>query len=414
MRPHVMGRAARRGSGADFPLHFLLYIMDTIMPAPTGLIQQLDQFLHKNALLAPRSRILVACSGGADSMALLHLLCCVNQSRFWKWKLIIGHVNHGLRGRESRADEALVRQTAKTLGLPLELRRLTWPRHPRTTGNRQPQISENAARTARLAALQAMARKRRCTVVAMAHHADDQAETVLLRLLRGAGTGGLSGIRPCRRLGTLHLVRPLLGWSRAALRHWLQSQNHSWREDKSNQNARFLRNRIRLELLPLLESYQPGIRKVLVNMAARQRSTHSFLMRHSRHLLRRCLLRKTSRAWDLDARRLLAASGDAAAMVLRSGIAALGGKKDRISGTILTELLDQLRQTPHPVRRQFSGPVNIESRRGIVRISRGGPPAPNRQKSVRSAASGQPKSDGKPGKKPRRAPTRRITRKATA
>ena len=116
------------------------------MPAPTGLIQQLDQFLHKNSLLAPQSRILVACSGGADSMALLHLLYGVNQSRFWKWKLIVGHVNHGLRGRESRSDEALVRRTAKGLGLPLELRRLKWPVRRGTLSGRQPQISENTAR----------------------------------------------------------------------------------------------------------------------------------------------------------------------------------------------------------------------------------------------------------------------------
>ncbi len=378
------------------------------MPAPTGLIQQLDQFLHRNSLLAPHSRILVACSGGADSMALLHLLHGVNQSRFWQWKLVIGHVNHGLRGRESQTDEALVRQTANALGLPLELRRLKWPVRQHTPSDGHPQISENAARIARLAALEAMARKRRCTVVAMAHHADDQAETVLLRLMRGAGTGGLAGIRPRRRLGSLQLVRPLLGWPRAALRHWLQSQNHSWREDKSNQSMRFLRNRIRLELLPLLESYQPGIRKVLVNMAARQRSTHSLLVRHSRNLLGRSLLRKTAHTWEFDARRLLAASPVAAAMILRHAIAALGGKKDEISGTVLSEFLDQMRQTPHPVRRQFSGPVNVESRRGTVRISREAKPAPLRQKATTPVTRRQPKCPTKPPIK------HRTTRKAIA
>lgn len=378
------------------------------MPAPTGLIQQLDQFLHKNSLLAPRSRILVACSGGADSMALLHLLHAVNQSRFWQWKLVIGHVNHGLRGRESHADEALVCQTANTLGLPMELRRLKWPVRPRTPAGRQPQISENAARMARLAALEAMARKRRCTVVAMGHHADDQAETVLLRLMRGAGTGGLSGIRPRRRFGSLQLVRPLLGWPRAALRHWLQSQNHSWREDKSNQSMRFLRNRIRLELLPLLESYQPGIRKVLVNMAARQRSAHSLLVQQSRKLLRRSLLRKTARAWEFDARRLLAASPVAAAMVLRQAIVGLGGRKDGISGTVLSELLDQMRQTQHPVRRQFSGTVNIESRRGAVRISRGAKPAAPARKVAAPVARRQPK------RRTRHPIKRRTTRRAIA
>lgn len=382
------------------------------MPAPTGLIQQLDQFLHKNSLLAPRSRILVACSGGADSMALLHLLNGVNQSKYWQWKLIIGHVNHGLRGRESQADEALVRQTARGLGLPLELRRLKWPVRRCTPPDRHPRISENAARIARLAALEAMARKRRCTVVAMAHHADDQAETVLLRLLRGAGAGGLAGIRTHRRLGSVQLVRPLLGWPRSALRHWLKSQNHSWREDQSNQNMRFLRNRIRLELLPLLESYQPGIRKVLVNMAARQRSTHDLLVRHSGRLLRRTLLRKTSRVWELDARGLLAASPVAAAMILRRGIVALGGRKDGISGTVLSELLDQMGQSPHPVRRQFSGPVNIESRHGTVRISRGIKPArylvPARPKAA------VPITRLRPKRRRKRPISRRTNRKAIA
>ena len=374
----------RHGERIGLALNFGKLFMEAIMPAPTGLIQQLDQFLHKNPLLPRQSRILVACSGGADSVALLHLLAAINRSDYWQWKLVIGHVNHNLRPTESRLDEALVRHTAGKLDIPLAIRRLRWreksrnPRRKVTVQNAAAPadrpVSENRARIARLAALESMARQRRCSVLVMAHHADDQAETVLLRLLRGAGAGGLRGIRSSRRMGadgSLRLVRPLLGWPRRALREWLSAQDIQWREDSSNQSTRFLRNRIRIELLPLLEQYQPGIRNVLHLLAANQRQLHMMLGHTCRRVLQKAIIIRKDTEWRLHADALRRCPAAAATLALRQAIVAVGGRAGSISGASLMEAQQAIRNQVQPIRRQFSGRVELEVRHGVIRIFRG-------------------------------------------
>src|SRR5438132_874431 len=130
------------------------------MPAPRGLVQQLDQRLHKSDLLPPGARLLVAVSGGADSVALLRLLHAINQSNHWKWTLTVGHVDHGMRGRESAGDAAFVKRLARELKLPFRVKRLRLG----------PRASENEAREGRLRALRSLAAG---MGVVMAHHADD-------------------------------------------------------------------------------------------------------------------------------------------------------------------------------------------------------------------------------------------------
>ena len=220
-----------------------------------GLVQQFDQYLHGSRLLKPKQRLLIACSGGADSIALLRLLQSVNQSNYWQWKLVVGHVNHGLRGRHSLADERFVRKTARALGLPCAVKRIRLKRHATD------HVSEAAARTARLDALYNLARRHRCAAIVLAHHADDQAETVLMRILRGCGITGLGGMRPRRKMASLHLIRPVLNFERSSLRSYLRDLGQTWREDHTNAAPHYLRNRIRLELLPALETYQPAIRQ---------------------------------------------------------------------------------------------------------------------------------------------------------
>src|SRR6185369_10483401 len=114
-------------------------VHEVIMPPPRGLVQRLDQFLHGTPLLPRDARLLVACSGGADSIALLRLLHAANQSAHWDWTLVVGHVNHGLRGKSSDADQHLVEQLAGTLGVTCTSTRLTLPRD----------ASEDAARRQR-------------------------------------------------------------------------------------------------------------------------------------------------------------------------------------------------------------------------------------------------------------------------
>ncbi|MBV9469960.1 MAG: tRNA lysidine(34) synthetase TilS [Abitibacteriaceae bacterium] len=197
-------------------------------------------------LLPAEEKILVAVSGGADSMALLLVL--VQAGR----ELVVAHVNHGLRGAESDADQAFVAAHCVSLRLPYVSERVT-------VACRNGHANEAAARQARYESLIRQARLHSCSRIATGHTASDLLETVLMNWLRGAAIGGLSGIPPQRPLTKdILLVRPLLQATREQTRAACRQANWGWREDLSNQDPKYLRNRVRHELLPVLEHLMAG------------------------------------------------------------------------------------------------------------------------------------------------------------
>ena len=190
-----------------------------------------------------RRRYLVGVSGGCDSVALLHLLV----ERGYR-KLIVCHLDHGLRGRAARDDARFVARLAATLNLRCVLERIDVA--TRATGHG---ISvETAARDARHDFFARVARRERVTSLFLAHQADDQVETFLFHLLRGAGRAGLAGMRPVSRRGALTVLRPLLGVWRRELDSWIAERRIRWREDASNADRAHTRNRIRQAILPAL------------------------------------------------------------------------------------------------------------------------------------------------------------------
>ena len=192
--------------------------------------------------------ILVAVSGGADSIALLRgLLECGPALRL---QVTVAHLNHQLRGANSDADAAWLEQTCWTLKVPVVIGRAEVAAAARETGDGV----EEAARRLRYEFLRSTARERGCRWVAVAHSADDQAETILHHVIRGTGLAGLRGMPFSRDLEAgLALVRPLLETSRQDLRKYLADLSQGFREDASNSDLAYTRNRIRQQLLPLLE-----------------------------------------------------------------------------------------------------------------------------------------------------------------
>ncbi|WP_193771277.1 tRNA lysidine(34) synthetase TilS [Candidatus Magnetaquicoccus inordinatus] len=232
----------------------------------SGLLQRFRQ--HALPLLAHRQPILVAVSGGADSLALLHLL--VASVADPHLSLHVAHFNHGLRN-DAALDAQFVQERAAQLHLSCTVG--CWQDRP-LTGN----LAEQA-RSARYQFLLATARQSAAFCVTTGHHQDDQAETILERLLRGSGVHGLQAISSSRPLAEeVALIRPLLPFSRAELRNWLQERGITWREDASNALLVARRNRIRHEVMPVLQSVaDPALSSRLAATATRMQQTEQAL-----------------------------------------------------------------------------------------------------------------------------------------
>lgn len=223
-----------------------------------ALAERLLKTIRKQASIRAGDRLAVALSGGADSVALLCLLLDLRAEL--GVVLSVAHVNHHLRGEESAEDERFVAQLARQHDLELHLCQAPGEdagKHRSSIGSGILSGIEAAAREQRYSFFRRLAQEQRVTKIATAHTLDDQSETVLLRMFRGTGIRGLAGIHPRivfeergRAFG--EVVRPLLGFRRAALQDYLRARDQNWREDSSNRSVAFLRNRVRHRLLPAI------------------------------------------------------------------------------------------------------------------------------------------------------------------
>ena len=235
-----------------------------------SLAQEVLSAIRAAHLINPGDRVAVAVSGGADSVALLRLLLDLKNEL--GVVLSVVHFNHHIRGADSDSDEAFVTELAERHDLELH-----------RSGDDVPSYAaaehlslEAAARRLRYRYFESLLRARAVDRIATAHTLDDQAETVLLRILRGAGTRGLAGIFPSVEVKSEapeatvcgHIVRPLLSCRRIAVEEYLRSLQQPWRDDLSNLDPKHLRNRVRQQLLPLLElEFTPAVRRRLFHLA---------------------------------------------------------------------------------------------------------------------------------------------------
>jgi tRNA(Ile)-lysidine synthase len=219
------------------------------------LLSRVAATIRRYCMFLPGDHVGVAVSGGADSVCLLHVLRELAPQ--WELRLSILHLNHGLRGEESAADERFVRDLAASLGLDVVVRAEDVAA---AAGN-----LEQAGRAARLRLFHEQLAGGTIVRIAVGHTRNDQAETVLFRFLRGSGSAGLAGIRPVTGDG---MVRPLLDVDRAGVEQYLRERGIAWRDDSSNSSPRFARNRIRHQLLPALAAeWNPAIAEMLVRTA---------------------------------------------------------------------------------------------------------------------------------------------------
>lgn len=217
------------------------------------MLSTIQAYIAQHQLLRPGAPVIVGLSGGADSVALLHILSRLG------YPCVAAHCNFHLRNDESDADADFAQQTAEALGLLFRRIDFDTADYARQNGV----STEMAARTLRYEWFETLRRELGAEAIAVAHHRDDNVETVLLNLIRGTGLSGLCGMRP--RNG--HIVRPLLSVDRHQIVRWLADSHLPFRTDSSNASDVYRRNFVRLRLLPLMEQLNPSVRDAILRMA---------------------------------------------------------------------------------------------------------------------------------------------------
>jgi tRNA(Ile)-lysidine synthase len=284
------------------------------------LSRRFRQHVRDAGLLHPGERVLVALSGGLDSTVLLHLI----RFHLPQVQLTAAHVDHAMRP-DSSADADWVRGLCTAWSVTLHSERLA-----------AVPPSEAAARDARYAFLFTAATRCDARAIVTAHHADDQAETVLFRLARGTGVAGLAGI-PQRR-GTI--VRPLLPFGRAELLAYARAAHLRWRDDPTNAELRFERNRIRHIVLPALEAARPGAARRIAQVAARVAEAEAAWHDVVSAVAQQVIIRREASAYALARERLLDYHPHIRARVVRHLLGDLGSRPDRAGTRVAMEFIN--------------------------------------------------------------------------
>ncbi|TAK96678.1 tRNA lysidine(34) synthetase TilS [Patescibacteria group bacterium] len=298
-----------------------------------SLIKRIQNFSFQNNLWQKGSKIVIGVSGGPDSVCLLDIFLKLQKK--YALEILIANVNYGLRGKDSEKDEQFVRKLAENYGIKIEVLKFSkaklW-KNLQLSFSKLP--SENELRDIRYAFFEKVRQENKFDLIAVAHNRDDQAETVLLHLIRGAGLRGLAGIQPRRN----HLIRPLLNTSRQEILQHLALARQPFRTDKTNLKSAYLRNKIRNKLIPSLEKdFNPSIKEVLADTATTLGRDELFLQIQAEKRYRQ--------GYFSSARRLLSLDPALQARVVRLAIQQTTGSQENISFSQSHEIIRALQST---------------------------------------------------------------------
>ncbi len=332
---------------------------------PDGIAQAVAAHIRRHNLLRGVRHLGIAVSGGADSVALLHLLPPL--CRESDTALTVLHLNHGLRS-ESAEEEVFVRQLCAAADVPVRVD------HARLAEQPKNGLSlEMAARDKRMEFYRECCRALKLDAIATGHNADDVAETLLLRLMRGTGPAGLSGLKPASEIHGRRFIRPLLTISAQALRQWLRERDLAWREDASNRDTAIQRNHIRHKLLPQIEKgCQTGVRARLCRTAEILRCEDLLLEEMAKSELEHICANLNDTEQPLTVAHLLEQPLALQRRILRQWLfrQVRQAPSDFESVTKILELCDQ----PGDWKRDFAGNVTAVCRGGLLTVSYSPPP----------------------------------------
>lgn len=306
-------------------------------------------------MIAPGDVVVAGVSGGSDSMALLFALCDLREF-YPGTDVIVSHVNHGLRGAESDEDAEFVREAARRLGFPFECVQVDTESFRKKHG-----LSlEDAARELRYGFFNDILTKHSAQRIATAHTLNDQAETVIMRLIRGSSSQGLAGIRP----SSGNIIRPLINVTKHEAIEYLRSKGEPWREDSTNSSDEFLRNRVRNELIPLLESYNPAVEQVLSRVAAVCAAEADFISAEAEKRFRK-IARVVAAGVLGDTEKLLHEPPAIRFSVMRKSILAVKGDLNSVSAKHLFSIDEVLRSGEPSSEVNLPGRVVFHAGHGV-------------------------------------------------
>ena len=255
------------------------------------MMNRFTSFLKNNGLVSPGETIVLAVSGGMDSMVLLHLFSRIQQD--WQLRIIVVHVNHLLRGHASDSDERFVIRHVRQSGFPM----MSFHANVQILAEQNKLSIEEAARLVRFDCLNQAARQTGADRIALAHHLQDQAETMLMHLARGSGVRGLGGIKP----GQNFIIHPLLCFTRGEIEQWAVSEKIPYVTDATNTDTRFVRNRIRQYIIaPLIDHYGEEVLRQFGRSASILQETQDYLDHMTREAFDRLVTQLESGEIILD------------------------------------------------------------------------------------------------------------------
>lgn len=326
------------------------------------MLKALAQGLLSERLLTTSDRVVVGVSGGADSMALLTLLVELNQQLGWELSLHVAHLNHQLRGADAEKDAGFVQAAADSLSLPCTIE----TRDIKALAAAEPRGIEEVGRRERYAFFERVCLQVGSKLVAVGHHADDNAETILHRILRGTGLRGLVGIprrRPLSQGNDVMLVRPLLRLTRQALCAYLADAGIAYREDRTNSTDEPMRNRIRNVLMPLVEEqFNPQVRDALTRLGEQAQWVEEYLSETVQLTFESLIISRTDQEVVLNTDALSRKSRIVQTELIRLAYRSFGLGEQHLSFAHLAAALDLIADPASGKQLQLPGGMTIDKR----------------------------------------------------
>ncbi|MEK6622870.1 MAG: tRNA lysidine(34) synthetase TilS [Planctomycetota bacterium] len=333
--------------------------------------------INTHRLIKAGDAIMVGVSGGPDSIALVKILHTMNASKGLRLRFVVAHLNHQLRGKSAEEDAQFVRDFAAGLSLPCVVKELDIQK----IADQTKYSIEEAARTERYRFFLDAAREQGATLIALGHTADDNAETILHRIIRGAGAVGLGGIpikRPLAPDSPIQIIRPLLFTWRKEIIQYLKDEQLGYRTDESNHETTYLRNKIRLNLIPLLESqYNPNIKNTLNQLCRIFSENNEYLSSEAKKALKSATIQGDRERHVIDARFLMTQPKILQHRVIQEVMNNLRIPLKEITYEHYTTILDGIVKAGRMRRFQLPGKLCIQYERHRLHFSKESPPKPD-------------------------------------